>query len=855
MSAFARILTWPLRHPLAIIAIALLCAALAAIGASRIHVDPSLKAMFARDNTAALALTRVMDDFGAVDELLVVASLPGEGPVTSAEIEKLTRFGDRLVAELPADAQTAKLVDIAMDRPDAQSRQFFEQVLVPAAVYYLDDDAFAAARDRLTQPKMREQVRQDEAMMSAPGAAGSLGKALMRDPLRLRDFTGPFFQKLASQKIMNGREGTDAFISPDGRNMLVRVRGKQSPSNLDFCVAFKAGVATVAERVNADHLELRYAGSYAVVAASASAIRHDMISSVTGSVLLLQLLFLLAYRGAFKLFALAFGPIAIGLLLGFGGYAIYSTALTPMTAVLGGILAGMAIDYSIQYLSLYISGRDAGAAPRKRPRPRRWGSRRPRSRLGPPASWAFWRSALRASKRSRDFAILGTLGLTGAFLVKTALLPMLLMLTDSHKSDKPPRSAFRFRLEPLLVWIGQRRRWGIGISISLFVAVLLVLLILPGEMLPLESDLTVMHPRPNAAIDAQNLIAARFGMHDWLMVHLSAASTPELVALAHRVQDRFDHHLDASAGVAGSFGLAGLLPNPDVVKQREAMLGPAQGQRVAADFQAVIDQSAFNPDAPEIREYGLFLNLLMTRPAPTMDTLLPYRRLAELILPRSAFSGKPVTEAITLVFINGSTDDRATRDAAVEGINKALSGISGATVTGLSVMSHDTELTVRRDLPRLSILVLVIVLAYLMVHFRNVADAVLAIVPTAFSLVVLLAAMRLAGQKVNMVNLIAAPLLIGIDVDYGIFLVSLSRVKQARQMTTRQLIARIAPVCHAVAICAVATIIGYGSLIWTSVPAIRSLGFAVAVGIAACLFCVLFFLTPVFISLTRKNRD
>ena len=121
-------------------------------------------------------------------------------------------------------------------------------------------------------------------------------------------------------------------------------------------------------------------------------------------------------------------------------------------------------------------------------------------------------------------------------------------------------------------------------------------------------------------------------------------------------------------------------------------------------------------------------------------------------------------------------------------------------MTGISVIGHDSERTVLRDLPRLSLLsaIAASVLVYLLVRFRNVAEAVLSMLPTVFSLVVLLAAMRLAGQKVNMINLVAAPLLIGIDVDYGIFLVALMRVKHARKVGRAALVTQIAPVCHAV---------------------------------------------------------
>jgi len=55
--------------------------------------------------------------------------------------------------------------------------------------------------------------------------------------------------------------------------------------------------------------------------------------------------------------------------------------------------------------------------------------------------------------------------------------------------------------------------------------------------------------------------------------------------------------------------------------------------------------------------------------------------------------------------------------------------------------------------------------------------------------------------------------------------------------------------------CALATIVGFGSLMWTRVPAVQSLGFAVAVGIGACLACVLFLLTPIFLRLANGAKD
>ncbi|MDB5172726.1 MAG: hypothetical protein JWN51_1499, partial [Phycisphaerales bacterium] len=490
LTLISRILTWPLRYPLAALALALACAVLAAIGAGRIHAEGSLSAMFARDNPSAEALVHVLNDFNTADDLLVVASIPATSPPAPGDLDRLLAFGSRLEEQAPRAAETRDLVEGVFFRPDAQSRAFFEKVLVPAALYYLDDADFAAANARLSRPRMQEQIAQDEAMMATPGAAGAMAKEFMKDPLRLREFVGGLTGKLEALRPFKGREGTDAFVSPDGRNLLIRVRGRKPPGDLEFCAALTRGVSQVAQRVNADGLELRYAGSYAIAAESARAIRSDMIGSVIGSVISLQVLFLLAYRSPFKLFALAFGPIALGVLLGFGGYSIWTTGLTPISAVLGGILAGMAIDYSIQYLSFYESRRGAGET--------RGEAAVACARGITPAAFAAWASSIlgflavgaSSVKALRDFSVLGSLGLAGAFLAVVMLLPVLLRWTD-RRAGMSVRSRFRFGMEPLLERIGRHRRLSLLLSVGLLAAGVGVLVFAPGEILQLESDLNV----------------------------------------------------------------------------------------------------------------------------------------------------------------------------------------------------------------------------------------------------------------------------------------------------------------------------------------------------------------------------
>jgi predicted RND superfamily exporter protein len=101
-----------------------------------------------------------------------------------------------------------------------------------------------------------------------------------------------------------------------------------------------------------------------------------------------------------------------------------------------------------------------------------------------------------------------------------------------------------------------------------------------------------------------------------------------------------------------------------------------------------------------------------------------------------------------------------------------------------------------------------------------------------------------------MINLVAIPLLIGIDVDYAVFVVNAARLRRKSQPEMFE--AQLASSCHSIIVCAGATVLGFGSLHFTSVPAIRSLGDAVAIGVFTCLIATIFCLLPLVAPLRKS---
>lgn len=829
------------RHSAATLIIAFLCVAFSILGITRLRPDASLESMLSWDDPAAKAMARVMNNFGTMENLLLLVTLP-ESKLTSQsepDISSLIAFADRFETAVQASEKATGLIDDVTYRVDPQTRRYFESVLIPAGLYYLDDREFEAFKDRLSEDQIEQQIRRNEAMIAAPGpAADALAKVILQDPLRLHEFIQ---NRAASQRPFDTFGGSDAFISKNGRSLLIRIAGKHPPGDLDFSARLTATAQFLAADVNTDALEIQAAGAYAIAAAAAESIRRDMIASVIGSVLCMQILFLLAYRNIFH-FALAFLPVAVGILLGFGIYSLIDSDISPMIAVIGAVLAGLGIDYTVHFLSHYEMERSLGRSSLQ-------AAGLTAARIGPAllAAWATTLIAFIAIRFSsvqalRDFALLGALGLTGTLAASFTVLPALLAICD-RSGEVRSSAVSRLNVYPILKLLARYRISTMVVGIGLLMAALVVLLSAKGSIFSLESDLSVMHPKPNSPLDAQALIAERFGSSmDPMIVHLTADSPPRLVSLAHEMEDRLS---DKALRI---IGLSALLPDPSRFADRVEEIHSFDIDSAIARFNAAVNQSIFDPVVYE--PYTEFLRrLFRNHSPPTIESLLPYRGLSGLILPRSAWMENfaPPNEAITLLFFRDPPADRASRDARISAVRGDLQDLPGVTLTGMSVLAHDTEQAVRQDLPRLLLIALVIVVLYLIVHFRNIGDTILALSPAAFGLAVLLAAMHLAGQKFNLINLIALPLLIGIDVDYGIFLVSLARARPQDSDPESDLISRIAPSCHAILICAATTIFGFGSLIFTSVPAIASLGFSVGIGVAASAVGTLFLVPVIFI--------
>ncbi len=815
---------------------------LAIAGAARLRPVASIESMLADDEPAAQALTRIAQRFGGMEELIILVSLPEGSPVSDDPADSLLSFAKGFITAVDSSPELKALCRDVRYRPTTGFRAFAESVVIPNALYYIDDDALASVAQRLTHGEIQAALRRAEEALSVPGAGGAVMRATLEDPLGLRDFLAaalPRPQGQSESTLASDR----GFLSGDDRHLMVRVRGTRPVSDLAFADSFVQAVESAARAVNEEGLDLAFTGAYAIAAASQSAIRGDMIRSIVLSVIFLQVLYLIAYRNVWMLPA-ALAPVALGILVGFAVYAMLGRSLSPITAVIGAILAGLGIDYCIHSLTHYRHNRARGLAHEE-------ATLCMLTDITPALIAAcvttvigFLAIAQSSVRALRDFGVLGAMGLVASLIAAVVLLPAI--LTFARRSTPPGPAGHADHSIPgrVLRHAADHRRLFLLLAGIAAIAAGLTTISTPRGGSWFDNDLTVMHPRPNRPLETQRRLARLFPMTaDPLLVYLKADSPEALTRLAYDVKRRLAREPVRDVGVVGTYGLASLLPDPSTLAARREAIERFDVERILKDFDEALSAGPFNPAA--FADYRAFLSaLLSSAEPPGIDDLLRFAAPAESVLPVAEGADAAPTEAITLAFTEEPLGQRAARDRTIDALRSALAGVDGATLTGLTVLGHDTERIIRRDLTKLVGLAAGVVLVWLVIYFRSIRDALRSLTPAIFGSMALLTCMRAFGMSLNTMNLIALPLLVGIGVDDGIFLVTVARRARRAGHDRATLVASLGAGCHAIAMTTATTVLTFGTLAFTSTPAIRSLGTIMAIGVTASLVGAVWILVP-----------
>jgi hypothetical protein len=136
--------------------------------------------------------------------------------------------------------------------------------------------------------------------------------------------------------------------------------------------------------------------------------------------------------------------------------------------------------------------------------------------------------------------------------------------------------------------------------------------------------------------------------------------------------------------------------------------------------------------------------------------------------------------------------------------------------------------------------------ALVMADFRRVLATVLTLAPLVVGIIWMVGAMGLAGIRFNPANIMTLPLIVGIGVAYGVYVVQRYREDGGTDFYGKS-------TGRAVLLSALTTIVGFGSLMIGQHRGIFTLGLVMSIGVAACLATSLTLLPALLKLASRKG--
>ena len=781
------------RHVILIGSVGLCLVATLALRWLRLDVD--VLSMLPQGAPAFSDFKAFVADFGELDELLVL--------IADAPPSHLQNFADSFAARLAA----LDSVDTVESRVDLE--RVLDGVLGRYLYNYLPVDGYAELARRLTPAGIDAQVAADRAMLSAPFDLSAAG-AVLHDPLGIRQLAAAALAAGYGQARMNVSAGY--FAAPDGHALLVLVRPKAGAFDISFSERLMRQVrdaeAETRRALPSDGVRVAYTGSYVYALEDAATLRWDIARYTILALVGVLAVFYLGYRNLSILPFVTY-PLLLTTLLTFALSLVLFAQLNAVSISFAAILYGLSIDSGIYFYTRLMQER-----------------RRQDLRSAITATLAgLGRANLAASTTTAvafvviGFSCLGAVSQLGfltalGMLLTTVEFFVLFPALGFLVTTSADVSGFATnRLARLAARAAGRAPW-----VTLIAGVAGVALLFAARQVPLDVTLTHLGPRHSQARRVQHEIQRRF-----------AAPAPNAAVLVRRGD--LQRALEDSEAIAARLEASrneGLLR---AVQSVQTFLPSASVQRARLELYdqlprtAAIDllqQALARHGFVAARFNEFFANFRQPREqVVTIDdpALAPLRPLLDHYVRIRA------DEAIVATYLDPAPG--ISLHAIADRLHRERPDIACA-VAARGLLEEELGNVLRRELVVFFALGLLGNLLLLLISFGSLATALAILLPVVLVVVALFAAMWLTGIAIDPINLIVTPLIFGIGVDYGVYIV-------ARAREQGNVPAAIRSAGRAVVVTALTTVTGFGFLGLSQFSPLAIMGRLAAAGLFLCL--------------------
>ncbi|HYN07091.1 MAG TPA: MMPL family transporter [Vicinamibacterales bacterium] len=749
--------------------------------------DANVLHLFPQRGKAVRAFHEYLEAFGSLDRLYVVFEAPADRSITEFEPE-IERFVERLSA-LPEIAS----VDSGLEQPGQDWSYLLDRQLL-----LYGPDRIDAALSRFAGPELGRALEAARDRLTVPSS--DIKAMVQLDPLGLLlDLRAHLTATGLPIGIAAGQRG---YISADGGSRLVIAKPTQPPFDTAFARRLNTRVAEISGDLGPP-LVVRQAGGYRVAAASEALIKKESVVNSVSSFMGILALVAVVFRSVRPLLVISL-PIGLASLVTIATYGAF-VPLSAASASSAAILFGLGVDNTLLLYLGYLEGRRAGLSAADAV-----------ARLGAAAvsvTIAFTTTAatffgllpidLPALQDLGRIAGWGVLACgVFALLLFPALVPQRLRPGELRAIETPWLPRF----------VNRRRR-----IILIAAAVLTVVLGVASFDLKVTPTVQKLDSRaPDGDLEGE--IAKRFQLPDDIVFVIAQGEALDPLLDAHA-------RLAAALGSTADVGISSpavLLP-PEASQARTADrlarsgIDPVQFSRRLEDaaVRAGFRPQSFQPFVdrlPKLLDPNQRLTLEGYR-ANGLDGLLSHHIVRQ--------DGRYLT--VTYLYPRSP--------AALPAIAAAVDRVGfPLRLTGLTIVNAELEKGFLPAFLRGGIIGVAGVIVLLLLGFRNLRLTALSLVPVTLGSLWSAGVLALAGVELDLFSVFGVLMCIGIGVDYGVHVLHRRAQEPVRGMAIA--LTRTAP---SILLAGTTTMIGFGSLIFSSYAPLQALGMVTVVTIIACL--------------------
>ena len=828
---------WSHQHPYLVVAACLLTAALGAFQARTLHIDSDFSHLIPSSYPSVQALNTLRTQVGGASEVSVI--------IESPSFEANRRFADTLVSE-------------ALDLAPRPSSDLSVSTYFTYADYRRDTDflrqnalyfATEAELNRL-EAHLRSQAR--EARLRANPFYFDLD-------VPETDTAGAALADL--EAFYEQFVGTEYPISPDSTTMVLNFYPGEAQTNIAFIEAVYRDLRTLVDALGptAYHpqMEVTLAGRLLRQLAEVDAIVSDIAGSFGAGVgaLLLLVMGYFFYRSyqirtgpgfSRRVFvselvrtpvtAVLLGlPLLVSLAWTFGVVALTYGMLNLMTSTLFLVLFGLGIDFGIHFYARYAEERGEGRSVAAALDRTVMTTGQAIAVVGLTTAAAFYILLIADFRGFSQFGFTAGTGTLFALLAMLVLLPALLGVSEHlgllRLDRHPARTTPSANGAPSPS--SSPSRLAVGILGMSLVATGLAVTQLPAVQF--EYDFGALEPTYEAYEDLQRKTDP---VPKPKTTHRNAAYVlTETAADAAAVADSLRAR-------AARDTISPTIADVETLQDRFPLTPEAQQRKLAhlADLRTLLaDRALRQSDDPTLAR--LRTAARTTRPIP-VDSIPAVVKNPFLTKEDSIAHLVIVSPAV------GLADGRNSMAFADDVGTVRLPNGRVYHAASTSIVASDMLRLMIREAPWMVGLTVLMIVLFKWIALRRVRWVLMALLPLAASFVWMFGLMPLLGWRLNFYNLVVLPTVLGIGDDSGIHIVH--RYLEEGRGSIRRVLTSTG---EHISVSAVTTMVGFGSLLLSTHPGLRTIGELAVLGISMTLLAALVTLPALLYWLERPGAD